>query len=60
MLARFQLDAGLGEMVDVIGHHFGLAARHRLEHIAVGDEAQPLLPRSVARCEMGIDIDRSG
>ena len=58
MLARFQLDARFGEMVDMVGDNLRLALGNRREHVAIGNEAQALFPWAVFRDKMGIDIDR--
>ena len=34
----------------------GLAVADRLEQVAVGDQAQPLVPRVVARAEVRVDV----
>ena len=47
MLARFQLNSGFGEMIDMVSNHFRLAARNGFEHVAIGNEAQALLPRTI-------------
>ena len=56
-VARFGADAGLGEMVDLVGDDIDLARRHRAEQIAVGDERQPLLPYAIARGEIGLEAE---
>ena len=43
-------------MIDMIGHHLGLTAFDRGEHIAIGHKAEPLLPRIIARGEMGFYV----
>ena len=57
LAARFQQDAGLGERLDAIGHHRGLAGADFLVKIAVGDIRQTLAPRPVTRGEVGLDIE---
>ena len=42
-------------VVDVIGDDRGLAAADRFEHVVVGHEAEPLLPRLVGRREVLLD-----
>ncbi|MCG0062327.1 hypothetical protein L0F81_03315 [Streptomyces tricolor] len=59
-LAGLQQDAGLGEPVDVVGDDRGPPGRGRLEQIAVGHHAQPLVPGGVARGEVGVDVEVPG
>ncbi len=47
--AAAQFDAVLGEGLDSIGDHRGLARFDRLEQIAVGNQAHALIPGIVAR-----------
>ena len=56
LLARAQLDAGLGEAVDGVGHHVGAAFADGAEQVAVGRQAQPLVPRVVAGTEMLVHV----
>src|SRR5215813_3656906 len=49
-------DARLGEPLDLVGDHRGLAVSDALEHVAVGDGGEPLLPRTVSRREVLLDI----
>ena len=51
-----QLDAGLGEGRHVVGDHRRPPGVDRLEQVAVRDEAEPLVPRVVARREVGVDV----
>ena len=51
-LARGQPDAVLLEAVDLAGHDRGAAGLDRLEEVAVGHQAQPLVPRVVGRLEV--------
>ncbi len=57
LLAGAQLEPLLGEALDLVGDHGGLAGADRLEEIAVGHQAEPLVPRIVARGEMLLDVD---
>src|SRR5215472_11050526 len=54
-LARFQLNAGLGEGLDVARDNRGLPGRDRLQEVAVRYEGDALPPRPVARREVPID-----
>ena len=49
-------DARLGERLDLVGDDRRAAARDRLEQVAVGHEAQALVPRVVARREVRVDV----
>ncbi len=60
VVAGLQLDARLVERLDVIGDDARLTATQRAEEIAVGHGAQALIPRVVARREVGIHIEVSG
>jgi hypothetical protein len=51
VLARFQLDAGGVEPIDMVGHHAGLASVDGGEQSRIGHQAQPLVPRIVGRGE---------
>src|SRR6202034_2711555 len=44
------------DVVDVIGDHLGAAIADRDVEVAIGDQAQPLVPRVVARLEVGVDV----
>ena len=46
---EFQDDAGPVEVVDVIGDHLGAAVADCGEHVAVGYQAEPLIPGVVSR-----------
>lgn len=52
LLTGGELDARLGEPLDGVGDDVGLAVANRPEQIAVGRQAQPLVPRVVARPEV--------
>ena len=54
--ARPEPEAGLGKGLDVIGDDRGGAVRDGPEQIAVGDEAEPLVPGVVAGGEVGVDV----
>ena len=54
--AILQADAVPGEGVDLCGRDGGAVFLDRLEQIAVGHQAQPLVPRVVAWREMGGDV----
>ena len=56
LLAGGQLDAGLGEPLDGVGDDVGLALADGLEQIAVGRQAQSLVPRVVAGAEVLLDV----
>ena len=57
-----QLGAGLeyhapfGEIGDPVGDHRGPPVPDGLEQVAVGHQAQPLVPRVVHRLEVGVDV----
>ncbi|GAB3925738.1 hypothetical protein GCM10027613_39060 [Microlunatus endophyticus] len=51
-LARCQPDAIGLEVIDVIGDDGRITALDRREKIPIGDDAQPLVPRVVQRCEV--------
>ena len=53
--AGLQLDPGLGEGRDAVGDHRGGAVCDRLEQVAVGHRAQPLIPRVVGGVEVLVD-----
>src|SRR5439155_1361936 len=55
-----QAQARLGEPGDVVGDHGDPALADRGEQVAVGDEAQSLVPRLVARLEMRVDVVAGG
>ena len=57
LLAGDETQTGLGEALDGVGDHVGLAGAHRLEQIAVGHETEALIPRVVGRREMRIHGD---
>ncbi len=46
----------LREALDLVGHHRDLAVGDGLEHVAVRDEGQALLPGAVARREVALDV----
>ena len=48
LLPGLELEPRLGEGLDPVGDDRGAAARDRLEQVAVGDEAEALVPRVVA------------
>ena len=50
------LDAGLGERLDLVGHHRGVTVGDRLEQVAIGDEGDALAPRPVAGGEVRIGV----
>ena len=52
----FRHHSGFGECLDFISHHRCFAGFDSLEQIAVGHESDALLPRSIARGEMRIDV----
>ena len=54
--ARRELEPLLGERLDAVGHDRRAARADRLEQVAVGHEAQALVPRVVARREVGVDV----
>src|SRR5581483_2617065 len=54
--AGAQLDAGLGECLDLVRHDRGPALADRMEEITVRSEAEALVPGIVARREMGGDV----
>ena len=54
--AGFERDAGGVDMVDVVGDHLGAAVGDGGVQVGVGDQAQPLIPRVVARLEVGVDV----
>jgi hypothetical protein len=56
LTARRQPDARLGERVDLVGDDLGGPRGDRLEQVAVGDDAEPLVPRVVAGREVGVDV----
>ena len=47
----------LVKRLDRIGDDVGLALADGLEQVAVGRQAQPLVPRVVARAEVLLDVD---
>src|SRR5205085_6034472 len=55
-LAALQLNAALGEALDVVGDDRCLAGTDRLQEIAVRDEGYALPPRPIARREMRFEI----
>ncbi len=57
MLAGLQLNARLGEMVDMVSHNLGLTLSYGGKHVAIGNKAQALFPWAVFGHEMGINID---
>ena len=52
-----EADARLGERVDVVGDHRRASLPDRVEEIAVGHEAEALVPRLVRRREVRSDVD---
>ena len=56
LVAGFQQDAVLGEALDLVGDHRGLAGLDALEQIAVRNEGDALPPWPVFRREMGRDV----
>ena len=52
-----QHDAGGVDVVDVVGDHLDPAVADRLVEVVVEDQAQPLIPRVVARLEVDVDAD---
>ena len=59
MLAGLQLNARLGEVVDMVGHHLGLALGYGGKHVTVWNQAQTLLPWAIFGDKMRININRS-
>ena len=51
----FELDAAFGEGVDPVGDHRGVPVADGLEQVAIGNDAQPLIPRVVGGLEVLID-----
>ena len=60
LLARRQPYAALGERVDRVGDERGVSLAQRPEQVAVGDEAETLVPRVVLRTEVGIEREPGG
>ena len=56
LLAGLQANAGLGEALDLVGDHRGLAGPDALEEIAVRHEGDALPPRPVGRREVGVHV----
>jgi len=56
----FERDTGGVEVADVVGDHGGAALADRGVEVGVGDQAHPLVPRVVARLEVGVDVVSSG
>ena len=50
----------IGDSLNSIRHYIRLSALQRIEEIPIGADAQPLLPRPVARCEVGIQFHSFG
>ena len=48
-------DARLGERLDLVGDDLGAAGGDLREQVAVGDQAEALVPGVVARVEVGVD-----
>ena len=55
--AGAKADAGLSERLDVVRYDGRVARAEHLEQVAVRSEAEPLIPRVVARVEVGVDVD---
>ena len=55
VLPGLQRDAGGVEVVDVVGDHLDAAVADRREQVAVGVQADALIPRVVARLEVHVD-----
>ncbi len=53
--ARRELEPVLGERLDGVSDDRRASGADRLEQVGVGDHAEPLVPRVVARPEMGVD-----
>ena len=56
LVARPQPQPLLGERLDLVGDDRRSALRQRLEQVAVGHQAQALVPRVVAGREVGVDV----
>lgn len=54
VVAGLERDPGLGEPLDPVGDDGGAAVAQRGEEVAVGAEAQALIPRLVRRVEVGV------
>ena len=54
--AGFEYHAPFGEIGDPVGDHRGPPVADDLEQVAVGHQAQPLVPRVVHRLEVGVDV----
>ena len=55
-VAGFQEDTRLHEALDLVGDHRGLAFGDALEHVAVRNEGEALLPGAVAGREVLLDV----
>ena len=56
LLARLELDPARGEVVDAVGDDLGAAVVERFEEVAVGHDAEPLVPGVVVRLEVRVDV----
>ena len=56
LLAGLQANAVLGEALDLVGDHRGLAGTDALEQVAVGNEGDALPPRPVGRREVRVHV----
>ncbi|PHK11687.1 hypothetical protein VF09_06710 [Nostoc linckia z9] len=56
LLARFEQDALFGEAIDMTGDHRGAVRLDRLKQVAVGHQAEPLVPDIVAGREMRFHV----
>ena len=54
--AGFEYHGPFGESLDPVGDHRGPPVPDDLEQVAVGHQAQPLVPRVVHRLEVGVDV----
>ena len=48
------------DVVDVVGDDFDAALADRVVEVAIEDDAHPLVPRLVARLEVGVDVVTGG
>ena len=60
LAARREPDAGLGERLDRVGDDLRAAVGERLEQVAVGHQAEPLLPGVVVGREVLVDREALG
>src|SRR5262245_52923722 len=56
MFAGFEQEPAFGERLDLVGHDRDAAFAYRSEEIGIWNEAEPLVPRVVARREMLCDV----